>query len=160
VAELNGQLADNLWFFSGLQWDTQNSAIDRGNVSIRYRNKLNHIFNVGYRYRREDIFNSFTVLHQTNISFLLPIYDNWSIVGRWQYSILDNLTLESYIGLEKDNCCWRFRILGRRYVNDVDSSPETAIFVQFELKGLSSVGNRVEEFLEENLTGYRENDRY
>ena len=154
IAEFNGQISRDWSFSSGLQWNPDLNQLDRGNAAIRYRNEANQIFNVGYRFRR-DITGTITEINQSNISFLLPIYDNWSLVARWQYSWLDDLTLESFVGLEKESCCWRFRVLARRYVNSPDSEPDTTFFIQLELKGLASFGDRVENFLEQNLSGYR-----
>ncbi|MCK5871630.1 MAG: hypothetical protein KAG26_02290, partial [Methylococcales bacterium] len=78
--------------------------------------------------------------------------------GRWQYSLKFNTTKESFLGLEKESCCWRFRVVGRKYINAISDAAEaetqTGIFVQLELKGLSSFGDKVEEFLEENISGY------
>ncbi|MEY4768345.1 MAG: LPS-assembly protein LptD, partial [Pseudomonadota bacterium] len=69
-----------------------------------------------------------------------------------------NATKESFIGIEKENCCWRFSLIGRRFSNalshTVDSKLQTGIFVQFELKGLSRFGDKVDEFLERNILGY------
>jgi len=61
--------------------------------------------------------------------------------------------------LEKESCCWRFRVIWRRYTetttgNDTDEMEE-GIFFQFELKGLTGFGEKVDEFLEQNLKGYR-----
>jgi LPS-assembly protein len=152
IAEFKGQITDHWSFSSALQWNPQDSFIERGEASVRYRNKGNQIFNAGYRFRQTE---RLTTINQTNVSFLLPIYDSWSIVGRWQYSLLDDITLESYIGLEKDNCCWRFRILARRFINGTREELDTSVFVQLELKGLASIGDKVEDFLEKNLSGYR-----
>ncbi len=154
IAEFNGQLTRNWSFSSGLQWNPDLNQIDRGNAAIRYRNAANQIFNIGYRFRK-DITGTITQINQSNISFLLPIYDNWNVFARWQYSWLDDLTLESFVGLEKESCCWRFRILARRFVNSPDSNPDTTFFIQLELKGLASFGDSVENFLERNLSGYR-----
>ncbi len=162
ISELTAQITDELLFRAGIQWNPDENNIDRGNVALRYRNKLNHIVNLGYRYRVDNQTRD-TVINQSDMSFLLPIYNNWNIIGRWQYSILHGLTVDSFIGLEKESCCWRFRILGRRFVNNVETidlsqeegQAETAFFVQLELKGMTSIGSNVEKFLERNMYGYR-----
>jgi LPS-assembly protein len=95
---------------------------------------------------------------QTDVSFHWPIYDDWYLMGRWLYALNYNATKESFIGLEKDSCCWRFSIIGRRYSNalsnTVQSQLQTGIFVQLELKGLGSFGDKVDQFLENNISGY------
>ncbi len=56
---------------------------------------------------------------QSDVSFHWPVYNDWSAVGRWTYSLLNNSTQESFFGVEKENCCWRFRVIGRRWINSV-----------------------------------------
>ena len=96
---------------------------------------------------------------QTDASFRWPIYDNWYGVGRWQYSLKYNSTKESFLGLEKESCCWRFRVIWRKYANVItgasDDKADEGIFLQIELKGLTSFGDKVDDFLEKNLKGYQ-----
>jgi LPS-assembly protein len=100
-------------------------------------------------------------------------------VGRWQYSLLNNATRESFIGFEKENCCWRFRLIGRRWVNtavlnafgdtalgnvdiaslDPEGESQTGVFFQIELKGLTGVGEKLDEFFEQQIYGYRKPER-
>ncbi len=158
IAQFSGQLSDHLSFSSGLQWSPEVNRITRGEGAIQYRNLPDKIINIGYRYRRDNP-DLVAKIIQSNMSFRWPIYDNWYAVGRWQYSLKFNQTVESFIGLEKENCCWRFRIIGRRFVNSISNSilaePQNALFVQLELKGLTSFGDNVDDFLQQNLNGYR-----
>lgn len=168
VTQLSGQLTDNVSFLTGLQWDPSTSNIDRGNAAIRYRTPANTVFNGGYRYRRNvddqaqqssQQASSSTLIHLTDFSFHLPLYNDWSLIGRWQYSLLDNLTLEAFAGLEKESCCWRLRLIGRRYLNSINTDPQNALFVQVELKGLTSFGQDLDDFLERSIYGYRNPNR-
>jgi LPS-assembly protein len=48
------------------------------------------------------------------------------------------------------------RVIARRYVNDAfDEKPKEGVFFQFELKGLTSFGEKLDSFLEEGILGYR-----
>jgi LPS-assembly protein len=158
VAELNGKITDHWSFASGLQWNPQRNSFTRGQAEIRYRKRPGKILNLGYRYRKDDPDIAATII-QTDASFKWPIYDNWSGVGRWQYSHKFDTTKESFLGLEKESCCWRFRIIWRRYTDTLSDSSdrdvEQGIFLQLELKGLTSFGDNVDEFLEKNLKGYQ-----
>ncbi len=151
IAELTGRYNQHLSFTSSLQWDPYANDFTRGHFSLQWINRPDQILNLGYRYRQNELI-------QSDISFRWPIYDNWYVVGRWQYSLKFNTTKESFLGLEKESCCWRFRVVGRKYINAISDADEaetqTGIFVQLELKGLSSFGDKVEEFLEENISGY------
>jgi len=63
-------------------------------------------------------------------------------------------TLETLLGVGYETCCWGARLVHRRYVRDASGDLENAFLFQLELKGLSSVGNKVEDFLAQSLRGY------
>ncbi len=162
VAELSGQLTEDLSFRSAIQWSPDVNDLVRGQADMAYRDETGKIFNLGYRYRKDESdlqISDARYIIQTDTSFRWPIYDNWYGVGRWQYSLKFNSTQESFFGLEKESCCWRFRVLWRRFANTVtgnaDDTMETGVFLQIELKGLTGFGDKVDEFLERNLKGYR-----
>ncbi len=162
VAELDGQITDHVSFSSGLQWNYDLSVFTRGQAEIRYRDRPDRLINLGYRYRKNDLTEKISI-HQTDASIRWPIYDDWYGVARWQYSFRYGSTKDSFLGLEKESCCWRFRVLWRRYTDTLnddisDVELEQGIFVQLELKGLSSFGDKLEEFLEKNLKGYQRPD--
>jgi LPS-assembly protein len=107
---------------------------------------------------------------QSDVSMRWPLINNWFAVGRWQYSWLYNQTQEAFLGLEKENCCWRFRVIGRRYVNNVnvtnfsaanapDATSQTGIFFQIELKGLTGIGEKLDKFFEQSIYGYRKPEK-
>ena len=106
------------------------------------------------------------------MSFRYPIYDNWSAMGRWQYSLLYNKTQDAFVGVEKENCCWRFRFAVRHYINNIASSTivnnanqtltgtaQTGIFFEIELKGLSAIGDNMDYFLQQEIYGYRKSQK-
>ena len=162
VVELSSQLTDSLSLRSAMQWNPDTSDFTRAQADMKYRGEAGKILNLGYRYRKDSldlqVVNSQYII-QTDASVRWPIYDNWFGVGRWQYSLKHNSTQESFLGLEKESCCWRFRVLWRRFANTItgneDDTMETGVFVQIELKGLTGFGDKVDQFLEQNLKGYR-----
>ncbi|WP_367154724.1 LPS assembly protein LptD [Methylomonas sp. HYX-M1] len=166
VGELAGQLTRNLSYTTGAQWDPEANGIARGLAMLKYRNQPDQILDLGYRYRRntpnDQSTLSQTTISQTDMSFRWPLAAGWYGLGRWQYSFNFDKTTESFIGIEKETCCWRLRLIGRRYINGArtgdilapDAKPENAVFVQLELKGLTSFGDSVDAFLQRNLNGY------
>ncbi|MGZ8136103.1 MAG: LPS-assembly protein LptD [Methylococcaceae bacterium] len=169
VAELGSELTEHFSIDTGLQWDPQINEFVRGKAVMHFINKPDQIVNLGYLYRKNpSIPDQSNDITQTDMSVHWPVYDNWSVVGRWQYSWLYNTTQDSFFGLEKENCCWRFRIIGRHYINSinqlsssttsnltVDGTAQDGIFVQIELKGLTGVGEKLDEFFEQSIYGYR-----
>ena len=183
IGEFSSHINEYVTLDSGLQWNPHTADIDRGKFFLHLTgNDSQKILNLGYRYRKgimpnisqADLddksidWNSTkqrlsTGISQTDLSFHYPIYDNWSAIGRWQYSLLYNSTQESFLGIEKENCCWRFRVVGRRYLNnlnmfydgDVQGDSQTGVFFQVELKGLTGMGENLDTFLEQNIYGFR-----
>lgn len=129
------------------QWNNDLRRTERGTFTVQYHPATDKVLNASYRFRE-------TLLEQTDLSFLWPLHRRWRAIGRWNYSILDERTLESLSGLEYESCCWRLSLVGRSYVNDTRGSTNRSIFVELELKGLTSVGRRVESLLENGILGY------
>jgi len=161
VAELSGQLTDTVSYRTGLQWNPDVNDVTRGQAELRYRGGEGKLLNLGYRYRKDQsdlAISDNGYIIQTDASIRWPIYDNWYGVGRWQYSLKHNSTKESFLGIEKESCCWRFRALWRKYANTItgssDDETETGVFLQIEFKGLTGFGDKVDVFLEKNLKGY------
>lgn len=151
VTELSGSFNQYLNYTAGTQWDPYRNRFPRANIGLQFINRPEQIVNLNYLYREDQI-------GQTDVSFRWPLMDEWYVMGRWLYALNFNATKESFIGLEKDSCCWRFSIIGRRFSNTlsntVESKLQTGIFVQLELKGLGSFGDKVDQFLETNIPGY------
>ncbi|MBE0436315.1 MAG: LPS assembly protein LptD, partial [Methylomicrobium sp.] len=155
IAEFSAQLTEHLLLRTAGQWDYAQNDLTRGEVALRYTNKPEQLVNLGYRFRQD-------LNEVADFSFRWPIYDNWYAVGRWQYSLFFDRTVESFAGFEKESCCWRFRIIGRRFINSINlfagqeptGEAQTGVFVQLELKGLTAFGDRLDEFFERNIFGY------
>jgi LPS-assembly protein len=169
VTELSSELTDRVAVETALQWNPVSSDIERGQAVLHYKSEANEVVNLGYLYRKNPrVPNRLNDVIQSDMSFRWPIYDNWYALGRWQYSLLYNKTQESFVGVEKENCCWRFRVIGRHYINNinninnitgvnqvVEGTSQNGIFFQIELKGLTGIGEKLDAFFEQNLYGYR-----
>ncbi len=171
VADLGSELTHQLSATAGLQWNPQKNAIERGKAALHFSTQDNKIFNIGYIYRNNPLISNGTNdITNSDISFRWPIYDNWYAMGRWQYSWLNGTTQDGFFGLEKENCCWRFRVVGRRYINNLNNNPnqiignanlqptgtaQNGIFFQIELKGLTGIGENLDNFFEQTIYGYR-----
>jgi LPS-assembly protein len=173
-ANVIGKVGTRLTETFSLGGETQISPytgrFERGSAGLQYNDRQNNLLNLSYRYRvplpnqpaieqTATIGQNTTALNNTDVSFRIPFLKDWHLIGRWQYSLLYNRTLESLVGLEHETCCWRFTVLGREYLNGVNQSNDpttnTAIFVQMELKGLTRLGDQVDRFLYRTINGYR-----
>lgn len=129
------------------QWQPEASETAKAAVRLQYRPAADKVINVAYRFQDNE-------LEQSDLSFAWPVGSYWNLVGRWNYSLQENVTLERFAGLEYERCCWAIRLVSRSYVNNRDGSTDKALFAQFELKGLTSIGTRVDAFLERGILGY------
>ncbi len=155
VAELSSEITDELKFSSAMQWSFTEHTLARGNVDLHYKGLSNNIlFNVGYRYRLA--LPTQAPQEQMAVSAIVPIYDGWSVIGLYRYSLLNSLELEHFYGIEKDTCCWRFRVIARQFRRTTTGSvtPSNSIYFQFELKGFTTLGDKLETFLQKNIYGY------
>ena len=170
IAELQLTAYQNWNIKMGVQWDPDDTRSERGDVQIQYRPDYDRVINVGYRFRRgiadttatdpadPSASGPFTVtrrsLEQVDGSVAWPIGERWSAYARMVYSLEDEQPLDQFAGIEYRSCCWRLRLVGRRYVSSRDGDMDTSILLQLELNGLSSVGTSADTFLERSIQGY------
>lgn len=133
------------------QWDPKAGRRDLASLRTRYLIGDDGIVNLSYRYRRD-------LLEQADLSFLYPINPNWSVVGRYYYSLQDNQLLEGIAGVQWESCCLAVRLVGRRYLRSRSGDLNNAIQLEIELKGLGSAGPDTEGRLRRAILGYYRED--
>lgn len=158
AGEVAAEVLPGLGVRASWVWDGRDRVEDSGRVELHYQPKQRfdgdqRILHVGYSRQGRDI-------RQSDISAYWPVSNNIRLVGRWYYDVDDGRTLEAFGGIELDACCYRVRVVARRYLrNSIDSlssEPERGIFFQFVLKGLAGFGGGVDRILENGIPGYRE----
>lgn len=150
------QLTDSLRFGSDLLYDHETDQVNRGNAHLRYMDEDNRIFNLGYRYDRKPPRSILGELvdqtqSQGDVSLVWPLSDSWSFIGRRYYDFTNERELDSIAGLEYTSCCYRFRAVWRRWldndlinrINDPTRELEydEGIFFELQLRGLGGVGS-------------------
>lgn len=157
VTALAARLSRGLTSRAEWQWDPHESQSTRNTYGLRYQPDDQRILNLAYRQRRDAV--SKTLIEQTDISAAWPIVEHWRFVGRSNYSLKDNQSLETFAGLEYESCCYVVRFLHRQYVRDLTEDVNRAFMIQLELTGLTGIGDRIEELLADDILGY-DPDRY
>ncbi|HHB92657.1 MAG TPA: LPS-assembly protein LptD [Thioploca sp.] len=148
IVELTSQFTKKWRASSTVRFDPHNDNTEHTVIRMRYHSDSERILNLSYRLREPSI-------EQTDISFHWKLDSRWKILGRWNYSLPDEKTLETFTGIEYSSCCWAIRGITRRYLNSVDGSGYlNGFFIQFQLKGLGNVGSKASSFLEERIPGY------
>jgi LPS-assembly protein len=147
IAQVELQAFKNWTVSSGVQWDEQESRTGKGDAQVRYQPEARSVVNLGYRYQRDR-------QEQVDFSTAWPVSDQWRIYGRTVYSLRDTKSIEQLAGFEFSSCCWNVRAVARDYVSRRSGERDRSIFLQLELKGLSSVGQAADAFLENAIRGY------
>ncbi len=135
-----------------VQWNPDADRTSLSGLRLSYRPRADSVITTGYRARRDGAGD--LELEQRDITGAWPVRENWHVLGGWRYSMLEERTLESFGGLHYRDCCWGVRLLGRYFREEAGVAPERSIMVQFELRGLGTVGDDVQQFLEDSITGF------
>ncbi len=154
VTELQYNPTINTNFTSTFLYDTKggNNKTQKSIHSFQYKGKENNIFNASYRYRKNEI-------EQGDVSFAYGINSNFNILGRWNYDFKNNLNgkdsgdIETLAGLEYESCCWKARLVHRRFKIDYNSY-EKDIQFQIILKGFTDVGTPLGDLISSSIKGY------
>lgn len=178
VGDIYTGITEDWSFYTAGQYNASQNVFARGQVGLTYNNRMNQILNLVYRYRLNQTTNTgcptvntpnynylatfSDCLDLTDVSFRLPLFAGWHVMGRWEYSFLNSTTLETFVGIERETCCYKFAIIARRYLNQVNSnatvSTNDAIYVQMDFKGFTTVNSDADKFMQRTITGYRFQD--
>jgi LPS-assembly protein len=151
--------------------DSKDSTNDLAGVNFYYNPSTYEIFNVGYQYSSNESTAGINNgnINQSNMSFSLPLNHEWNLLSQWRYDVASSTSLETLAGFEYNSCCWGLRFVARHYLNeDVDSagvvtksSFDNGIYLQFEFKGLGSLGKKSDGVISESIYGYdNQNETY
>jgi LPS-assembly protein len=130
----------------GVTFSLDQRQAQKLDAALRYRPQLGKVLNFGYRYTQD-------FLEQLDFSGQWPLSQRWSAVGRWNYSLQDKSLLEALLGLEYTAGCWAIRLVGHKFVTSTGTD-STSLLFQFELTGLSRIGNNPLELLRQTIGGY------
>lgn len=149
LGEIRYRPDDRLLAGALLHWDPETGKTGRSVYRMKYQPADKQIINLAYRHRMG-------YLRQADFSFLWPLdrANRWHGIGRWNYSLKHNQTLDAFVGVEYEGCCWKTRLVARRWVNGVEDSFDTNVFFEVELKGLGSIGDDISDFLQTGIPGY------
>ncbi|MBV1878640.1 MAG: LPS assembly protein LptD [Pseudomonadales bacterium] len=188
-AEARLRFSNQLSISGAFEWEPDANRSNRGTLTLKYDNQDRKIINLSYIYISPDVeaANLLNKSEESDLSFILPLVSlksrqqtNWSLIGKWNFGWDDNRTIESFFGIEYNDCCWKSRLIIRRFLKQprnitrLIDDPEAAgefieltrfqtpsdvgIFFEFQLKGLATLGKRLDSLLDDGITGYRERE--
>ncbi len=168
---------DRVTLSASYEYDTEESRSNRGHLSLRYVAANDALFNLNYIMTDEtqQRIGRARGDEETDVSFAWPLGQSgkWQLVGRWNYNLDDKQTIESLFGVEYNDCCWKARVVFRRNLDEprrlvvvspgsapeliVDRRADSGIYFEFQLKGLASLGGRLDNLLRNAIAGYQTN---
>jgi len=151
--------------YGGVVYDGESDETSRFSAGYNFASKDQlSLFNISYSFLRADpeITDS-EETNQADVAFIAPLRKQWFALGRANYDFENDQELESFFGLEYNNCCYRFRLMARRWLDtnianvssDEDVIYDQGVFFEIHLKGLGGSGAKVNSIIEDALPGYQ-----
>lgn len=147
LASIGGRFGGAWTFDSTLEYNPRESRTERLGGSLRYMPELAKVLNLSYRYLRDQ-------QDQIDLSGQWPLQPGVYAVGRYNYSLRDDILLESIAGMEYNGGCWVFRAVYQR-VQASSTVTSKAFLFQLEFNGFGQIGSDdTLTLLRRNVPGY------
>jgi LPS-assembly protein len=148
IAEVSINVYDAWNLAVDYQWNSETRKTAQAETRFQYRPETDRLLGFAYRYRDG-------LLEQGDVSLVWPIGTAWRVIGRYSYSFLEEKGLERFLGWEYESCCWRLRLIGRRYISRRTGESDSSVSIQLQLRGFSDDGDSPEELLDRGILGYQ-----
>jgi len=168
ASELLVNLGSRTQLYANAIYDTESRRINRSSAGVNFASTdYQKLFNISYSFLRDlDVPISSEVaskdIDQADVSFAIPASRRWSFMGRANYDFQNKQELETFLGFEYNDCCYRFRFLARRWLDsnianlsvDEDAQYDQGVFFEIHFKGLGGSGAKVNSILNDGIFGY------
>lgn len=164
AADLFFRLNHQWQISSDLQYDTNTGFVNKSQINIDYRFNKNTNIQLNHRFTRDVSGNR---LEQASLITNFPLSKDWKFVGRATQDLILNRSLETYVGLQYESCCWAIRLVHHRHIisnfdnedflNENRDEFDSGFMIQFIIKGLngqqSSVGT--DDMFNSSIFGFK-----
>ncbi len=133
AAEASARLTRHWYMRGSLAWNPNNDHTDEGDAYVEWRPKPNAAVTLGHRFIRG-------VQEQVDASLQWPVLGRWSTMIETSYSLSESASLESYLGIQYNSCCWGLGFYVGKTLGLNDTQFTTAMF-EFTLNGLGALGS-------------------
>lgn len=178
AAQISGQLNSSVHMNAETAYDPRNERFDNANVGFHYMDSSYRIFNLSYRYTLKPILTSpnqpipveSLSMAQLDTSIVLPINSRWSIIARNNHDFTHGVELDTFAGLEYNDCCYRVKVMARRWLRVDYTAPdflanltnddfEPTFMIELELKGLGSMDRKISALLDKTVAGFSDRQK-
>lgn len=134
-------------------YDTKNKQIQQNTLDLRYRLDKDRLFSVGHRFNRGQY-------QQVSLASIWRVHDQWKTFQRYDYSVREKRLLNAVVGVEYDDCCWAWRLAGKRARNSDSSHAklENSLYFEFIFKGLGNMGKNASSLLKSEIREFKPQD--
>ncbi|GAA5216125.1 LPS assembly protein LptD [Corallincola platygyrae] len=143
AAELDVFLDQNWYFHNEVQYDTSEGKTLKNASMINYQPEPNKRIQLNHRYLPE--ITETDKVNQLGVLASWPLTDGIQMVGSWYKDLEENRSIETYLGLQFESCCYAIRVGYHRYLNTNfpdDDAPassrdefDSGVWVNFIIKG-------------------------
>jgi LPS-assembly protein len=178
AGQVSGQIGSSVRLSADAAYDPRHKRLDSASAGFHYMDDSYRILNLSYRYTLKPVIASpsqpipvaIQSMNQLDTTLVLPISSRWSIVARNNHDFTYGVELDTYAGLEYNDCCYRVRVVGRRSLRVDYTTPdflanltnddfEPSVMLELELKGLGSMDKKITTLLEKTITGFKEREK-
>jgi len=143
--EMDANIREDWYGHTGLQIDTREGRLNKANAAIEWRPETEKLVQLNYRYSLADE-TMIGDVNQLGSKVAWPITPTISAVGSYYRDMILDRSIESYLGVQYNACCWGIRLTYQRglqstyvdYNSNIDRVGEfdTSVRLDFEIKGL------------------------
>ena len=145
ASELNYQINDR-WELAGLSlYNHSDRQLHYNRVDLRFKLGPEQFISLAHRYHRDRF-------DQISLQGRWRFNDRWQTFFRQDYSLAEKRSFNSIAGVEYNDCCWSWRLAGKRYRNaPSDSRRHNTLYLEFIFKGLGSAGRSADALLKNEI---------
>ena len=164
ATEVFWQFSRKWQFSSDIQYNTDTRTTNKSQSSLDYQYTKNQTIQLNHRYS-SDV--SGTSLEQVSLLTSYKPAKDWQVVGRITQDLQKKRSLESYLGLQYESCCWAIRLAYHRHINsNIDEQNfinenrdefDSGFMLEFVIKGLGGGKAKVntEDMFNASIFGYK-----
>jgi LPS-assembly protein len=111
--EVFARINRNWQFSSDIQYNTEDDFTNKSQTSVDYLFGKNQTIQLNHRYTRDV---SGITLEQLSLAGSVRINKNWQLISRITQDLQQNRSIESYVGLQYQSCCWSLSFAYHRHI--------------------------------------------
>ena len=166
-------IAPNWQLGTSAAWNLSEKKMNNVTGRIQYKGEGQRAFQLSYSFAPKDV-NTLDniywldngVSNNLNVSGTWPLFERWRVLGYADYDFHYKRSNLSFVGVEYDACCWRFRLIyqrlsggavlvGNQSLSKQFKQLRHSVLLTLELKGLHDFGDAsASKGLTQKITGY------